>query len=508
MDYKNSVGRDQLHIVNLEMLIPDDDIVRIVDLFVDFLDLKELGFTYSEPKRLGSKSYDPKRMLKTHIFGYMEGVRSSRELEKAINRNTHYMWLMNLQKPSYKTISDFRKDNIESIKLVFMVFNRVCIEAKLMDFKLVSLDGTFIDAVNHNSNNTSKNKINRMLKKIENKFDKDNAPYLKKSKNNKKLSDNRLGFLREDMAPLEKKERLENLAEELDQKEETQMSLTDPDSRMMHKRGSKTDVCYNAQLVIDSKYNLIGYCGVYSNTNDARLLHEVLSGFKFEYGLNKFAVVADKGYGVGEEIKKCNDLGIETFVPMMTNEGYPNTPFSTSQFKYDEEKNCFICPDGKMLPFVSQDKKGARKYGHKKICEGCEHLKQCTAENKQMYRSISLNKYHDVIKSQIEKNKENPDILEQRKCMAEHPFGTIKRTMNQGFFLTKGLESVNGGFTSTSLAYNIKRVYNILGFDNMKAAIMAYFRRDPSTLLIFVQNLIIHSKTALNLFSWDYKIAC
>ena len=172
MDYKKGEDRYQYCLMNLDEEVEKKHIVRVVDAFVDKLDLRKYNFTYSEPSRLGRKSYDPKDMLKLYIYGYIEGIRTSRKLEKAASESIPIKWLIHNLKPDFKTISDFRKENIMNIRSVFLEFSRLCIWAKLIDFKLVAIDGSHIEAVNHNQNIYTEEKVLILIKKMKNKFDK------------------------------------------------------------------------------------------------------------------------------------------------------------------------------------------------------------------------------------------------------------------------------------------------------------------------------------------------
>jgi len=498
--------------------VSQDNVVRAISVFVDYLDLKEFKFIYSEPKKFGRKSYDPKDMLKLHIYGYVRNIRSCRTLEYAAKDSTSFKWLLGELTPHYKTISNFKKDNIDSIKLVFKAFMEYCIEMGLADVELIAVDGTFFAAVNHNSKNYSAGKIKNCLKQSDknilrhfdemNKFDAledlqfqnceevydeeddDNPPDLPIATNDRDFE--------KELAELEKKkEEYNSRLEAIKESGDSQISLTDPDSRMMQKPGSQRDVSYNIQIAVDEKNKLILLAYACSETNDKRQLHRIASATKDFYGVDKLAVIADKGYDNGEEYKKCYESGIETYVQMQSNERNAGTPFSSANFHYDEENDCFICPIGRKLPYRSSKKSGSKEYGHKSVCQGCPYLNQCATGNKKLYRSKTLNANQYYYDRQMEINRKNQDILSQRKCIVEHPFGTIKRNMNQGYFLTKGIKSVNGELTYTVLAYNIKRVFNILGIDRMIASIKAYFRGDLGKRVIFVQNYVFSLKSSL-----------
>lgn len=510
MDYKRGSDRHQIKISTLDDEIGEKHIVRVLDAFIDELDLDKFNFTYTKPKRVGRKAYNPKTMLKLYVYGYIKGIVSSRKLELATQENIPFRWLMNELKPDFKTIADFRKNNIKNIKSVFMTFNKYSLFMDLIDFELLAIDGTFIDAVNHNSNNVSMNKIKTILKKIEAKFDKVNEQYLNNAQEHESKNDNdndEQGL--ESVEKLEERKKFyEDLIQEMKDKGVTQISYTDPDSRMMQKDGSKRDVSFNCQSAADSKNKLIAMVDVCSDNTDAKQLHKMASLTKEAYKLSELSVVADKGYGFGKEIKKCNDDGIKTYVTFQNSEKMKGTPFATSKFRYDKINDYVICPNNRTLTLSRKrnDDRG-NEYGSRKTCKGCPLLKACTNDNKQKFRTYTLNPYYEYVKRQLEINKVSKDILSQRKCIVEHPFGTMKRHMNQGQFLTRGLESVRGEFMFTALAYNIKRVFNILGFDKMMDSIKAFFRTGPSKLVFFIKNMAIFLKIALNVAFQDAKSA-
>lgn len=474
MRYIIGEDRCQFHIMNYDEEVGKTHIVRVVDAFVDRLDLKKYNFTYSISSKTGRKSYNPKSMLKLYIYGYIDGVRTSRKLEKALNESIPYRWLMHDLRPNFKTIADFRKDNIMNIRSVFLEFNKLCLYANLIDFELVAIDGTYIEAVNHNQNNYTEKKIKTILKRIKNKFDKEHQKLYPNDKLNEiKINDDELTKLKEDEAfynGLLKKMKDEGI---------TQISLTDPDSRMMQKQGSKRDVCFNVQISSDSKNGLIVETEVCNEGSDSRQLYPLAKKTKDTYALPEVKVTADKGYGFGKEINKCNDDNIQTYVPIpkTSSDSRYGKKWKTSNFIYDSETDSVICPNGNKLTLsYIRKSKESKEYRNRKACKNCPDRKECTNNNKCGYRTISRSFYADVVVKQQAINAKSMDILKRRKSIVEHPFGTIKKSMNQGSFLTKGLKSVNGEFTYSALAYNIKRVYNILGFDKMMALINNYFR--------------------------------
>ncbi len=457
----------------LDDVIEANNIVRVIDFFIDELDIKSLGFSKSETQLKGRKPYNPKDLLKLYIYGYLNQISSSRKLERETKRNLEVKWLLGNLSPDFKTIADFRKDNREHMKNVFKEFSYICRSAKLIDFTLTAIDGSFFSAVNHNNKNYSKNKIKKLMKKL----DSDIEQYLDAINRIDQQDFSRQFDLQEQIERLQqKKQEYQAIQDRLHETGETQISMTDPDSKMMVKSKSKTDVSYNVQSVVDSKHHLIVEYDVTNDCNDMKQLSRMSEKVKETYNLDSLAVTADKGYSSGEELSKCKAMNVETFTPFQDQrKGDKTGNFASHKFLYNQDKDCYTCPAGRTLPKLSIDRYHNQTfYGSPDVCKGCGYLSECTSTKlnfRKIYRSI----YTDIVEEQKEKNRHNKDKLEARKMMVEHPFGTIKHHMKFTGFLTRRLPSVNGEFGLIALSYNIKRAFNILGFDNLIAAIQRYY---------------------------------
>lgn len=474
MRYIQGEDRDQslLFPESLDDYVGDSNPVRFIDAFVESLDIKEMGFTHSETKSTGRKPYNPADMLKLYIYGYLHKIRSSRELEKATHRNIELIWLLRKLTPDFKTIADFRKDNSSSIKKVCKKFIVLCKTMNLFDSELVAIDGSKFSAVNSNKRNYSKAKLSRLLIEADrqvkeylqllNRYDDQeiNITDLSKSELEKKISQLN-----------DKKDKYEQLLASMDERGETQVSMTDPESRMM-KDQQNMDVCYNVQIGVDEKNKLIVTNDVCSETNDLNQLHNMASKSKDLLGVNKLVVVADKGYFDKDEIKKCYEDNIECYIPEPFNShNRKKGLFTNKDFKYIPENDLYVCPASKELHYCDTNLKGGklqRRY-KSKACKSCKIRHKCTTDKsgRKIYRWID----EIIIEEMNFRMKSDPTIIEKRKAIVEHPYGTLKRTMNHGFFLTKGLENVRTEFSLSVLAYNIKRVLNIVNFDKLMAAI-------------------------------------
>jgi len=474
MRYINGNDRNQSTMFPevLDDYIDDNNSVRFIDAFIDGLDLAAMGFTYSEPKETGRKPYNPGDLLKLYIYGYLNKIRSSRQLEKATHGNLELIWLMRRLQPDFKTIADFRKDNSKAIKAVFREFTLLCKKMDLFGCELIAIDGSKFKAYNSNDRNFTKNKLAKLIKKIDDQIDE----YLhdldhgdEKEEDVKEFSAKELKEKIEQLR--QKKEKYKNLQSQLEQSKEGQISLTDPDSRMMPSR-QVNDVCYNVQIVTDSKHKLIVSNEVTNEINDLHQLHSIAVEAKAVLEVEEIDAVADAGYFERENIKKCHDDQINTYVPRPCRSHNKSIGLYTNKdFIYDSEKDIYQCPAGRILTF-----RGIRKLKESGIteriytthdCYSCPIKTKCTRSK--ATRRIYRWEHEEIIEKLDQRVKENPNIVNRRKELVEHPFGTLKNWMGHHHFLTKGSMNVSTEMNLISLAYNIKRVLNIVHFKELMA---------------------------------------
>jgi transposase len=469
------------------ILLPDrlDDYVdvespvRFIDAFVDSLDLEKLGFKRVEPSETGRPSYDPVDLLKLYVYGYLNHIRTSRKLERECHRNLEVVWLMRRLTPDFKTIADFRKDNIGCVKPVFKEFVYLCESMNLFGCELVGIDGVKLDAVNSNGRNFDKKKLINRLKRIDeaverylNEIEERDSREAGSLGEGEANNDGRAEHLREKLKKLEKrKEEYTKLLEELKESGKREVSLTDPDSRLMKNNG-KMEVCYNTLAAVDSKNKLIADYDVTNIGGDNNQLSKIAKSTKETLGVEKIDVTADRGFFNTEEIKDCLDNGITPYVPMQKfisarakSKGIPASEFYKDKFTYDRESDTYTCPAGQRLEFMHVMSVGrgkiVREYGTK-ACSTCPFfMTRCTTnrDGRKIYRL----KYEEIINEMKERLKLEPSKVEIRKELCEHPFGTIKRAFNQGYLLLKGLRKVTGEVGFTMLAYDMRRALNILG---------------------------------------------
>jgi transposase len=474
-DYVAGEKRDQsiLFPDTLDEYVSEEDPVRFIDAFVDSLDLEQLGFKHSKVDGgAGRPPYDPSDLLKLYVYGYLNQIRSSRRLEKACLSNLEVIWLMKKLTPDFKTMADFRKDNVDCIKPVFKEFVFLCRSLDLFGAELVAIDGSKFKAVNSTKRNLSEKTLAERLKRVEEKI----AQYLKEVEENDKTDGERdvdsakVEKLKEKLVKLEEKKReyvqAQNLMKEAGQKE---VSLTDPDSRLMKADSQKLDVCYNVESAVDSKNHLVVDYDVTNDRNDRYQLARMAQKAKWTLEVERLDVTADKGFCTGIELKECEENGITAYVAIpretMPNKalGVPEPEFYSQKFLYDPLRDVYVCPANQVMAFWKGRWKNRGRLYRTGACAACPLRSRCT-RNK-LGRIIFRSEYQDIIdrlRARL-KSGDGPEKLNRRKEIVEHPFGTMKRAFNQGYLLLKGLRKVNGEVGSTMLAYNMRRAINILG---------------------------------------------
>jgi transposase len=476
-DYVAGEKRDQsiLFPDTLDEYVTEENPVRFIDAFVESLDLEKLGFKHSQlDGGAGRPPYDPSDLLKLYVYGYLNQTRSSRRLEKACVSNVEVMWLMKKLTPDFKTIADFRKDNIECIKPVFKEFFYICRSLDLFGAELVAIDGSKFKAVNSTKRNLNEKTLSERLKHVEEKI----TQYMKEMEENDRAEPEegdrnggaKVDGLREKISKLE--ERRQEYIRAQDRMKETgqrEVSLTDPDSRLMKIDSQKLDVCYNAESVVDSKNHLVVDYDVTNEANDRYQLARMAQEAKETLEVERLDVTADKGFCTGRELKECEENGITTYVAIpnetMPNKklGVPEPEFYSQRFSYDPIRDVYVCPANQVMTFWKGRWKNRGRLYRTGACATCPLRSRCT-RNK-LGRIIFRSEHQDVIDrlrarlSQVD----GLDKLNKRKEIVEHPFGTIKRAFNQGYLLLKGLRKVNGEVGFTMLAYNMRRAINIVG---------------------------------------------
>jgi transposase len=448
--------------------------VRFIDAFVDGLDLAAAGFVRVAPQVTGRPGYAPKDLLKLYVYGYLNRVRSSRRLEAETHRNIEVIWLLRHLKPDFKTIADFRRDNRKAFRPIFRQFVLLCRQLDLFGRELLAVDGTRIKAVNNKDRNFTRASLTKFIEVADAKLD-DYLQRLDQSDVSESgTAGSRTKNLAEKIAAIrERRTRCKAMLTELDRTGEEQISLTDPDSRAMAAH-TRVAVGYNIQVAVDAKHKLIVEQQVTNQVVDMGQLTRTAAPAKDVLGVETIAVVADKGYFKIEDIEACEKAGIEPYVPRpQRGPSVKAGLFRKDEFSYDAASDSFVCPAGQRLhPYSSSFLRGLSKtnYTNKPACDDCVIRSLCTNGR---FRTVSRLENEAVLDRMQARLAERPDILDRRRETVEHPFGTIKQWMNQGAFLTRGLEKVRAEFSLTALVYNLRRVLNIVGFSKLMAAVAA-----------------------------------
>jgi transposase len=457
----------------LEDYISEENPVRFIDVFIEGLNLLDLGFLKAIAKDTGRPPYNPGDLLRLYVYGYLNRTRSSRQLEREAGRNVELMWLMRKLRPDFKTIADFRKENAAGIKKVCREFTVWCKRLELFGGELVAIDGSKFRAVNSSKRNFTQKKLRRMIREIDDKIDQ----YLKELDRQDKQEAGPQSLSREQLKEKiegykERRAQYEQLKSDLDQGGESQISLTDPESRSM-RVGHGVEVSYNVQIVVDQKNKLLVEHEVTNEVIDLGQLSAMAKKAKETLGVETLEVVADRGYYNGEEVKACEQSGITAYVPKSnTSSNLKRGLFTKEDFIYEPDKDCYRCPAGKELSYRYQSLEQGRQMRTYQIsgCKSCGLNSKCSI-NKKGIRAIKRWVDEAILEAMAHRIAENPEKVELRKNLAEHPFGTIKRAMNQGYFLMRGLNKVGTEVSLTILAYNLKRVINILGVKTMVEAV-------------------------------------
>jgi transposase len=478
-------GQELLLPDSLDEYVDEDNEVRFVDTFVETLDLDVLGFEHSILEDgAGRPSYDPSDLLKLYLYGYLNQVRSSRKLERECRRNTEVMWLMKKLAPDFKTIADFRKDNVDCMKKVFKEFISFLQDLDLFGGELASIDGSKFKAVNATKRNFDAKKLADKLKRIDEKI----GRYMREleegdgreevAAEEKALLTKRRVYLEDKLERLRKQtEELRSASKALEKSGQNQVSLTDPESRLMRNNG-RFEVCYNVQASVDSKNKLIAHYDVTNEGEDRNQLSKMAKGTKETLGVDDLEVTADKGFSNSLEIKECVDNGITPYVPEQGDggryrrTGVPEPTFHNDRFVYSPDKDTYVCPAGNEMRFwrVDSDTAGrVRRIYRTGACNGCPFRNRCT--NSKSGRLIRRWEHEVILEEMRERLKREPLKAAVRKELSEHPFGTMKRAFNQAYLLLKGLRKVRGEIGFTMLAYDMRRAINIMGTKSLMVAL-------------------------------------
>ena len=462
--------------------ISADNPVRVVDAYIEALDLEELGFEVI-PEATGRPGYHPATMLKIYLYGYLNQIQSSRRLERECQRNIEVMWLTGQLTPDFKTIADFRRDNGNAIRKVCARFVALCRELHLLDGNAVAIDGSKFKAVNHREKNFTKDRLARRMATIESTIER----YLKELDcadreqeiTGVPVAAAKVARLTQGIETLKAKlDRLAAIEAQMRASDETQISLTDPDARAMTSQShSAYTVGYNVQSAVDTKHHLIVAHEVTNAGIDRGHLQSMAVQARDALGAKTIEAFADRGYFKSEEIAACEEAGILTYVPRpLTSNARAEGRYDRRDFIYEANADIYVCPAGERLTYrmtTEESGKMLRRYWTS-TCGTCPLKHHCTPSKQ---RRIARWEKEAVLDRVQERLDQRPDAMVLRRSTVEHPFGTIKAWMGATHFAMKTLAHVATEMALHVLAYNVKRVIAILGAPKLIEAIRVILSR-------------------------------
>ena len=457
---------------SLEDYIAEDNPVRVVDVFVEELDLAKQGFDGMQPEATGRPSYHPGVLLKLYIYGYLNRVQSSRRLERETQRNVELMWLLNRLTPDFKTIADFRKDNGPAIRSVCREFVLLCRRLSLFSEAVVAIDGSKFKAANNRDKNFTDRKLQVRIEQLEESI----AHYLteldRADRDPVLVPEARVDHLKEKLATVKAQmQRLNEIGDQMCNAPDGQISLTDPDARSMATSGRGTGmVGYNVQTAVDAKHHLIVANEVTNVGHDRNQLFGMATQTYDALGTEELTVVADRGYFKGEEIVDCERAGITTLVPKPQTSGNKARGFfDKKDFRYIAEDDEYQCPAGERainrMTSVERGQTLTRYWSS--ACPRCPMKDRCTTSD---YRRISRWEHETILETMQDRLDRTPQAMRLRRQTVEHVFGTLKAWMGATHFLMKTLPKVKTEMSLHVLAYNLKRVMRIVGVRPLMAA--------------------------------------
>jgi len=478
MHHVKSEPRNQMQIFCLDQMVDPNSFVRIIDFFVDTIDLKSFGFKHVTLKFEGRPPIHPAQLLKLLIYGYRYGVRSSRKLEREAMLNIEARWLLGEVVPANKTIANFRKDNAEAFRAIFRKFVFLLKQLDLVEGKTIAIDSFKVRAQNSLKNNYNQGKIDRHLDYINARL-----AEFEKAMDEADSAEDKAELAAKIETQNARKLKYEALEAQIEATGKDQISTTDPDAQSVVLQRGITVVGYNIQGAVDAKHKLVTHFDT-GSVNDTNALAAVAIETKEILQVEKMDVLADKGYHTGEQIQQCEQNQITTYVS--PKEPASNNPdiFPITQFVYNPETDCYTCPANQTLTtngtWYTHSSKGHKsdykfqRYNNVPACKVCPMQAQCTTSKKNG-RNIDRSEFASLMEQNAERVKQNPDYYKQRQQLAEHPWGTIKRQRGFDHVLTRGKTKILGEVSLVFLGYNLARCANILdGLEKFKALIYKY----------------------------------
>jgi transposase len=450
---------------SLEDYVGEENPVRVIEVFIDELDLAALGFSGMTPAATGRPAYHPSTLLKIYLYGYLNRVQSSRRLEREAQRNIELMWLTGRLAPDFKTIADFRRENGVGIRNVCSRFVQLCRELKLFSQAMVAIDSSKFKAVNSRDRNFTPGKLDKRQQQIEHSIERYLAALETADRTQPAEVEAKTERLQQKIATLrEQMQRMDEIREQLKRQPDEQLSQTDPDARSMISQAKGTGlVGYNVQAAVDTKHHLIVAHEVTNVGNDRGQLSKMASAAKEAMDKRRLQVLADRGYFNSPEIKACTEAGITPLVPKpMTSNAKAEGRFSKADFVYIDKDNVYRCPAGQRAIYrMTTVEHGLTLHRYwPSACPRCPLKARCTPSD---YRRITRWEHEAILETMQRRLDRQPQAMTLRRRTIEHVFGTLKHWMGSTHFLMRGLKHVGTEMSLHVLAYNLKRVIKLLG---------------------------------------------
>jgi transposase len=462
MGYVRGEGRDQgsLFPVRLDELIAEH-LIRVIDAFVERLELGGLGFEKAQPAATGRPAYDPADLLKLYLYGYLNRVRSSRRLERECHRNVEVMWLLGRLAPDHKTIAEFRRNNGKGLRAACASFVRFCRNAGLLGGDWVAIDGSKFQAVASTSKAVTRKQLKREQAQLEERI----AAYLAeldrgdREEGDSPVSEEQL------RAALDALERQGQVLAAMEESGQSQHVVGEPDAKLMRTKAG-AQVAYNVQTAVDAKHGLVLAHDVTSEATDNRSLEPMAKAAKQVLQAETLKVVADAGYSSGEQAAACEAAGIEPYVPPNRSDSPGGGAFfDRTEFTYDAKTDTFRCPAGQLLVRKQLMRKERAVLYTTQACSGCPLKKRCTRGRQ---RHIMRHLFEDALQRLRQRMEQYPEAMQLRRCTAEHPFGTIKyHIFGHPRFLMRSRWGAGSEMALSVLAYNLKRALSVMGIDRL-----------------------------------------
>lgn len=441
----------------LDDYVSDDHPVRVIDAFIDSLNMQRLGFSKATTQLTGRKPYHPADLLKLYIYGYLHQTRSSRRLEKECHRNIEVLWLMKRLAPDFKTIADFRKDNSDAIKGACQQFIQFCREANLIGNHLVAIDGSKFKAAASKDNAFTRKRLQQQCKRTEQLIDQ-YLQQLDASDNQHQDVELQNKQVTQALKKLRaEKARLTEIEASMDKCSSHQYCTTEPDARLMRSGREGLVLGYNIQNAVEASSGLIIHHEVTREAADNRQLQPMAESAKAVLRVDKLTVLADAGYSNGEQLAACEEQAITVTVPCNRAINNQGDYYQKSDFSYDAEQDQFTCPAGKILRYTTFNRKDKMYLYSRTGCHRCSLQSDCTKADK---RWLSRHFFEAAFTRSAQRLAENPKMMRQRMAIVERPFAILKQVMGLRRFLCYGIEAARSEMGMSVLSYNLKRMIN------------------------------------------------